>query len=261
MDNNLDYYAHNNGLRNVNTTFKLLFALCTLTICVASPSPLIPLFIFILVPIILIFKAQISFKFYFKFISIPFCFALITFLYMALFFGVNDPWIYLGSLGPLELTIFRDGIQMGFLVFSRMLGAFSCLLFLAFTTPMTEIFSLLHRLRIPPIMVELSMLMYRFIFLFLDETEKMHQSQKTRLGYSNWKNSLRCWGMLGGNLFIRTWFQGEKLQMAMESRGYNGTLKTMNEIEFPGSKNIILLVSFELLLLASIYLSLNLTVI
>lgn len=180
---------------------------------------------------------------------------------MGLFFGSTDIMVQLGSLGPLDLVIYRDGVQIGFLVFSRMLGAFSCLVFLAFTTPMTELFSIFHRVHIPPIIVELSMLMYRFIFLFLDEAEKMHQSQKTRLGYSDWKNSLRCLGMLGGNLFIRTWFQGEKLHMAMESRGYNGTLKAMNEIEFPGSKNIILLVSFELLLLAGIYLSLNFPVI
>ena len=260
MESHIDYYAHNNGLREVNTTFKVLFAVSTLLICVASPSPLIPLFVFILIPVLLIFKAKISYKFYFKFITIPFLFALITFLYMALFFGVSDAWVHLGSVGPLDLTIYRDGVQLGFLVFCRILGSLSCLVFLAFTTPMTELFSLLYRVRIPPIMVELAMLMYRFIFLFLDEAEKMHQAQKTRMGYSDWKNSLRCLGMLGGNLFIRTWFQGEKLHMAMESRGYNGTLKTMNKSEFPGSVNIILLVSFELLLLAGIYLSLNLQV-
>lgn len=261
MENHLDYYAHNNGLREVNTTFKVLFALCTLFICVASPSPIIPLFIFVLVPVLLIFKAKISYKFYFKFISIPFLFALITFSYMALFFGVNDPWINLGSLGPLDLTIYIDGVKMGFLVFSRMLGAFSCMLFLAFTTPMTEIFGVLQQVRIPPILVELAMLMYRFIFLFMDEAVKMRQAQKTRMGYSNWKSSLRCLGMLGGNLFIRTWFQGEKVHMAMESRGYNGTMKTMAKCEFPGSLNVILLISFELLLLAGVYLSLNLQII
>jgi len=261
MESHLDYYAHNNGFRDVNTTFKVLFAVSTLLICVASPSPIIPIFVFILVPSLLIFKAKISYKFYFKFIAIPFFFALITFLYMALFFGSTDILIHIGSIGPLDLSIYRDGVQLGFLVFGRMLGAFSCLVFLAFTTPMTELFSIFYRVRIPPIMVELSMLMYRFIFLFMDEAEKMHQAQKTRMGYSDWKSSLRCMGMLGGNLFIRTWFQGEKLHMAMESRGYNGTLKTMNESEFPSLGNIILLFSFEILLLASVYLSLNFTVI
>jgi cobalt/nickel transport system permease protein len=214
-----------------------------------------------MIPCLLIFKAKISYKFYLKFIAAPFFFAMITFLYMALFFGFTDPWIYLGSLGPIDFTIYRDGVQLGFLVLSRMLGAFSCLVFLAFTTPMTELFSIFHRIRIPPILVELSMLMYRFIFLFLDEAEKMHQAQKTRMGYSDWKGSLRCLGMLGGNLFIRTWFQGEKINIAMESRGFNGTIQTMNKTELPGSKNMILLVSFELLLLAGIYLSLSLTII
>lgn len=257
----MDYYAHNNEFRDVNTIFKVLFVVSTLLICIASPSPLIPLFIFILVPCLLILKAKISYKFYLKFIAAPLFFALITFLYMALFFGYSDIWIHLGSVGPLDLTIYRDGVQLGFLVLSRMLGAFSCLVFLAFTTPMTELFSVFHRIGIPPILVELSMLIYRFIFLFLDEAEKMHQAQKTRMGYSDWRSSLRCLGMLGGNLFIRTWFQGEKLSIAMESRVYNGTIQTMNKTELPASKNIILLVSFDILLLAGIYFSLNLTII
>ncbi|MEG3225465.1 MAG: cobalt ECF transporter T component CbiQ, partial [Methanobacteriales archaeon Met13] len=154
MESHLDYHAHNNGLREVNTLFKVLFAISTMLICVASPSPFLPLFVFMLVPMLLVFLAKIPYKFYLRFISAPFLFAFITFLYMSLFFGTGELWIHLGSIGPLNLAIYGDGIQLGFLVFSRMLGAFSCLVFLAFTTPMTELFSMMHTIRIPAIMVE-----------------------------------------------------------------------------------------------------------
>ena len=253
----MDYHAHNNGLREVNTIFKVLFSILTLLICVISSSPIIPLFVFLLVSCLLIFLAKIPYKFYFKFIAAPFLFALITLVYMALFFGTGEIWMHLGSLGPLSLAIYSDGLQLGFLVFGRMLGAFSCLIFLTFTTPMTELFFIMHRIKIPSIMIELAMLMYRFIFLFLDEAGKMHHAQKTRLGYHDLRGSFRCLGMLAGNLFIRTWFQGEKLHIAMESRGYKGNLKTMNKLDFPGSLSIILLVLFELLLVAGVYASLS----
>lgn len=255
MESHLDYHAHNNEFRDINTTLKVLFAILTLLICLASTSPIIPLFIFILVPFLLIFMAKIPSKVYLKFISIPFFFAFLTLIYMAFFFGVSDPWIALGSLGPINLVIYRDGLQLGFLVFSRILGAFSCLVFLAFTTPMTELFSILHRIKLPAVLVEISMLMYRFIFLFMDETSKMRDAQKTRMGYRNVKGSFRSMGMLAANLFIRTWFQGEKLHIAMESRGYDGTLKIISRNNKLSARSLTLLISFEAFLIIGTYLT------
>ena len=49
-------------------------------------------------------------------------------------------------------------------------------------------------------------------------------------------------GMLGSNLFIRTWNKGEKTYIAMESRCYNGSIKTLKEpesIKSIGARNIL----------------------
>jgi cobalt/nickel transport system permease protein len=255
MESHLDYHAHNNGLREVNTHSKILFAVSTLLICVASPSPIIPIFVFCLITFLLIFQAKIPIKTYFKFISIPFSFAFITLIYMSLFYGTSDPIWYIASLGSFDIVIYRDGIQLGFLVFSRIIGAFSCLVFLTFTTPMTELFSVFHKIRIPTILIEISMLMYRFIFLFLSEAETMYHAQKTRLGYSNYKNSFQCLGMLAGNLFIRTWFQGEKINMAMESRGYQGHINTLKQDEGIKIRYLALIITFECFIIFITYIT------
>ncbi|MGB9938132.1 MAG: cobalt ECF transporter T component CbiQ [Methanobacterium sp.] len=258
MQNILDNYAHSNALRNINPKFKVLFALLTLIICIVSTSPIIPLLVALIVSSIIIFKAKIPAKFYFKLLSIPVAFALITFFFMTLFFGMTEPWF---NLGIFNFVVYKDGFNLGFLVFSRILGAFTCLSFLSLTTPMNDIFSILESMKIPKVVVEISMLMYRYIFVFLEEIQNMHHAQQTRMGYSNLKNSFKSSGLLISNLFIRTWIRGEQIYITMESRCYGGSIRTFQIQKSIGIKNIMLLISFESILLVGTYLTWGLNVI
>lgn len=253
FENTLDGYAHSNGLRNVNTYFKVIFAVVTMIVNLISTSPVIPFIILVLVTYLIIFKAKIPGKFYLKFFAVPFIFAFITLVFMAIFFGVGAHII---DLGIFNLAITVDGSNLGLLVFARMLGGFSCLAFLALTTPMTELFSIFERLKVPTVIVEITMLMYRYIFVFLDEAINMYHSQETRLGYSSMKRAYNSMGMLASNLFIKTWVKGEQIYVAMESRCYNGSMKTMGEygsIRSIETRNLIVLVLFEALLFAGTY--------
>lgn len=255
FSNTLDSYAHFNGLKDANTYFKVFFAIITLLVSLISTSPIVPLIIAVVMSILIVFKAKISLKFYLKFLTIPLIFAFITFIYMAILFGVGT---HILDLGLFNLAITSDGFNLGFLVFARMMGCFTCLAFLALTTPMNELFSVLEIVKIPQIVLEIAMLMYRYIFLFLSEAINMYHSQETRLGYISFKKSFKSMGILGSNLFIRTWIKGEQSYVAMESRCYNGTIKSIKEpdnIRNVGMRNIVLLVIFELSLFVGVYMS------
>jgi cobalt/nickel transport system permease protein len=252
MKNTLDDYAQSNGLKDSNPSFKVLFALLTLIVCVVSTSPVIPLIITVLIGYLILFMAKIPMKFYLKFMSIPFIFGFMTFIFMTLFFGMMDPWF---KINLVNLTVYKDGFNLGFLVFARILGGFSCMGFLALTTPMNEIFTLLESFKIPKVVIEIAMLMYRYIFVFLEEADYMYNSQKTRLGYSSFKGSLKSMGILASNLFIRTWLRGEQVYISMESRCYDGSIKTFKTQKAIGTKNMIMLASFEFLLVIGTYLT------
>ncbi len=257
FQNTLDNYAHSNNLRDMNTFFKVIFAITTMMVSLISTSPLVPLLIASVMSFLIIFHARIPWKFYLKFLAIPFLFGFITFIYMAFFFGMGAQIL---DLGILNLVVTNDGFNLGLLTFSRVLAGFTCMAFLALTIPMTELFSELERLKIPQIVMELAMLMYRYIFIFLDEGLNMYHAQETRLGYSSLPKSLKSMGMLGSNLFIRTWVKGEQAHIAMESRCYNGSLKTFRSPESlknAGKRNLALLVSFEVVLLVGVYLTSN----
>lgn len=258
FENTLDNYAHSNNLRDANTYFKVLFAILTMIMSLISTSPVIPLIIAFFMSFLIIFEAKIPWKFYLKFLLIvPISFGLITFIFMSIFFGVGS---HVLELGIFNLAVTSDGFNLGFLVFARMLGGFSCLAFLALTTPMNKLFSVLENFKIPQIVLELAMLMYRYIFVFLDEAINMYHSQETRLGYSNMKKTYKSMGMLASNLFIKTWVKGEQAYMAMESRCYDGSIKIMksqDSFKTIGFKNLLFLIIFEGFLVIGVYFTAN----
>ncbi len=229
------------------------FGIITLIVSLISTSPIIPLTILTLVSFIIIFKAKIPVKFYLKFLTIPLIFASITFVFMALFFGTGQ---HIYNLGFLNLSVTTDGFNRGFLVFSRILGGFACMAFIGLTTPMTEIFKVLEDFKFPKVMLEISMLMYRYIFVSLDEAVTMYHSQETRLGYSSLKKSYKSMGILIANIFIKTWITGEKSFVSMQSRGYDGSIRTMNDlksIRTVGIRNLMLLIILEVMLSVGVY--------
>ena len=260
FDNFLDHYAHSNAIRNVNTYYKVSFGIITMIVSLVSNSPVIPLTIFVLVSFILLFKAEIPVKFYMKFLTVPLTFASITFVFMALFFGTGQ---HIYNLGFFNLSVSADGFDRGFLVFSRIMGGFACMAFLGLTTPMTELFKVLENFKFPKVMLEISMLMYRYIFVSLDEAVTMYHSQETRLGYSSLKRSYKSMGILIANIFIKTWITGEKSFIAMQSRGYDGSIRTMNDlkgIKNVGIRNLMFLIILELMLTVGVYFTANLKI-
>jgi len=121
-----------------------------------------------------------------------------------------------------SLTITEGSANLAILVFARSLGGISSLFFLSMTTPMLELFSYFKRFSFLDIFTELTMLIYRYIFVFLGLLLNIQAAQKMRFGYRNYKTSIYSAGLLAGSLFILTLEQGDRLFLAMNSRCYDG---------------------------------------
>ncbi len=222
----IDTIAHTNRLRHIDTRLKVIFAIATLLITVASTSPIPPLLAFITANILILFAAKIKFRTYFFLLLTPLFFGLTGLLLMSLFFGYSDSPLYSFEILSHTFVVQREGVNMGLLVASRTLAGSACLLFLALTTPMTELFTGLRWLRIPEVVIELAMMIYRYIFMFLEEAERMWLASQMR-GESNFRTKIDVFSMLIGTLFLRTIHQGEKLFVAMNSRCYDGETNSL----------------------------------
>lgn len=244
----IDRYAYTNNLAKGPPATKIVFALSTLVIGVAAPSPIIPLFIFLTNTILLLSYAKIPVQFYWKMLLYPIATAMLSCVIIALFFGYGEPVTEI-TLPWFSWTIFKNGVTMAVAAFLRVVGGLSCLYFLVLTTSITDILVTFRRIRVPLILIEMSLLIYRYIFLLLEIATQMNTAQKLRLGHSGWKKRIKSTALLAGNLFIRTLEQGERTFTAMSARGYDGEIRTLDDLPRPRAWSIIGIIFFDVLLI------------
>ncbi|MDR0900889.1 MAG: cobalt ECF transporter T component CbiQ, partial [Methanobrevibacter sp.] len=139
----IDYIAHTNNLKDVDSRIKIALAIILLLIALIANSPIVSVLLFFIIGIFLLTIAKISVKFYFKFISIPFVFAVITCIFMVFFFG-SGPILF--DTGILGIAIREDALNLGLNTFFRVMASFSALGLLAMTTPMNDILHILGKL-------------------------------------------------------------------------------------------------------------------
>ncbi len=220
MKFDMDYIAHNNRLALMNPYYKLFIAIFILLFTLFLDNLYLDVFIFLLMAFLIIVVASISIKSYLKFVSIPFIFAAITCIYLILFTGGGEV-IYNVGFG---IVITKNSLNLGINTFARVFACFSALGFLALTTPISEILHCLRTLKVPKIMIEIALLMYNTIFIFLEELNTMRNAQETRMGYNGSKSTYRSLGSLFSNLFLKSLDKSEKLQNSLDSRCYNGEM-------------------------------------
>ena len=147
-------------------------------------------------------------------IEVPFIF----FALLMPFFGTGERF----EIGPLNL--FRDGlIAGGSIVAKGTLGVLSAVV-LSTTTTAREILRGLERLRLPTIMVQIASFMLRYVNVISDEMERMKIARESRgfdaTGVKHWKVIATS----AAALFIRSYERGERVHLAMLSRGFDGEL-------------------------------------
>jgi cobalt/nickel transport system permease protein len=94
---------------------------------------------------------------------------------------------------------------------------------LASTTPIPQLLDGLERLRVPRVMVAITAFMIRYGDVIGDEVRRMSIARRSRGGRGG-IGQLRALASTAGALFVRSYERGERVYLAMESRGYTGTM-------------------------------------
>ena len=109
----------------------------------------------------------------------------------------------------------------------RSFAAVTCLVFLALTTPVTDLLAGARRLGIPADVTEIALLMYRFVFTLTDTARSMDAAQAARLGHVGFRRRLRSLGSLIANLLPRAFEKARRLEVGLAARGWNGELRVL----------------------------------
>ena len=220
----LDDAAMSSPLRYVPAWLKLVLCGAAIVIAVMSPLPYVPLFVAAVMIAAAFLLAKVSLHLYASLLMIPVVFAGTGALVILLITGGGEVLVDVCRIGPMHLAVTTESLALAVLVLSRTLAGMCCLYFLALTTPMTSLFDVLRRLRFPQEFIDLTMLIYRYIFVFIGEAISIHNAQVMRGGYHSWKSWISSFAMLASMLFIRTWDRGEAIFLSMDSRCYDGCM-------------------------------------
>ena len=150
-------------------------------------------------------------------------------------FAVLVPFVATGPRTEvLGLSVSEPGlVAAGALLMKGTLGVLASLT-MASTTEPTEILVGLRRLRMPELIVSIMGFMVRYLEVVTGEMSRMLTAMRSR---GCQPRSPRHWPALArslGALFIRSFERGERVHLAMLSRGYTGSLPDMTDA-FGGS--------------------------
>jgi cobalt/nickel transport system permease protein len=92
---------------------------------------------------------------------------------------------------------------------------------------LVDLVNLLRRARAPMLLIDLMTVTYRFIFILFETLDRIYTAQCCRLGYSSSRRSLVSAGRLGSRLFIDAYRRSQRLQIALDARGFDGVLRVL----------------------------------
>jgi len=117
------------------------------------------------------------------------------------------------------------GVERAAGLITRIIGCLSCLTFVMLTTPMSELFQVMRKLRMPPLVLELMLIMYRFLFVLTETAQQMYTAQKARGGQSGFQGRLRDTSVLVVRLFGKTMQRYRELSCGLIARGFTGDIR------------------------------------
>jgi cobalt/nickel transport system permease protein len=94
------------------------------------------------------------------------------------------------------------------------------ILVLSNTTPFSELLRVLQRLRVPAVMITTLALMYRYLFVLVEEAERMRRARASRTFTRGRRRQWSVLATVAGQLFVRASERAERIYAAMCARGW-----------------------------------------
>lgn len=226
----IDDYAYNNKLSKANPNLKFSIGMLLLILSLINPYNIISMAIIFIMSIVIVGIAKIQLKDYIRFIKIPLIFLVISIL-MILFSVAQSKGslLYSIKIGSIYIGISNETIYTASHLFFRSLSCLTCIYFVMLTTPFNQLIFILKKMHLPDIFLEISMLMYRFIFIFLEEVSDIRKSQELKFGYISLKNAYQSFGLLVNMLFKRMMIRYDEMSIALDMKLYDGTFHIIEE--------------------------------
>ncbi len=219
----IDNCAYLNNIKDVNPLTKLGITFIGVIASMLTQNVNIHILIMLVMTVLILFIARVDMKLYIKCLKIPMIFLIIgiglnliniSFENKDYIFNINILGLYIGTT--------KFAVKSSVNILLRAMSCIISIYFLILTTPFNQLIIVLKKLHIPHTLIELMILIYRFIFIFIEEAEEIYKSQQLKFGYTNLKTSYNSMSLLIKTLFFRMMRRYEDMSTSLDIKLYDG---------------------------------------
>lgn len=128
------------------------------------------------------------------------------------------------SLGIGSSAVSVTGFLLVFNVLCKSTLSIIFITLLISTTPFRDLVSGLRELKVPSFIADTLSFMYQYIFIIMDETQRVAFARDARLYGNRWIWQAPVIGHMIGSIFVRSYERGERIFLAMKARGYDSSV-------------------------------------
>lgn len=218
-------YNYKHLLAKVPLMIRAFYVLPAFLLLIVSNSTLFYFCLFAVFLLMNRYISKIKFSRLLQLYKYPLFFILTGCITIAISFGVENPLV---SINNIDLGIDQTNALVAQTIFFRSLAILSIVWFYLLTHTISEISEVMHKCKLPDLLVELFVLSYKFINNLWSAGKNMLIAQNCRLAYSSRGNKIYTASLLIAAIFRKAIIQTSQLEIASDSRLGEGNFYFLN---------------------------------
>ena len=244
----LDPYRHRTSpIHALDPRVKFVLAIAFIVTTALVPPGAWPAYVLLyaaVLSVILLSDLGVSYVMKRSVLAAPFVFAAFP-----LMFTVPGDALVAFDIGSWTLTITTPGLERFISVALKSWLSVQMAIVLASTTAFPDLLAAMRALRLPRLLVAVIGLMWRYLFVLVDEVMRLMRARRRGSGHpampSGRIGGSLAWrakvtGGMAGNLMLRSFDRSERIYAAMASRGYDGEVRGLPRPPVPGGAWLVL---------------------
>lgn len=230
------YSPRNSVIHQLDARVKFIFSLAFILFLNLTPTrawAIFILFLTIIFSLALLSRLGPGFVLKRSLLATPFLLAALPLLFTA-----PPPYIKIGLGDALQVLVSQEGLlRFLSIVFRAWISVMAAVLLVA-TTRFSDLMTALQLLKVPALFIAITSLMWRYLFVMVEEVRRMLRARSSRSataagkvrsgGTLLWRS--RVAGGMAGSLFLRSIERSERVYAAMLARGYSGELPASEQV-------------------------------
>lgn len=227
------YRPLQSAIHSLDARIKFVLALAFILTVALTPQGAWPVYILLFaLALAIVILSELGLRFVLGRAALAFPFVLAA---LPVIFTLQGPALFSLPLGSWVVTVTQPGLERFLSIAFKSWISVQMAIVLSSSTAFPDLLIAMRAVRVPRLLVAIFGLMWRYLFVLVDEALRLLRARAARSGESDqpglrargsviWRAQVT--GGMAGNLFLRAFERSDRIYMAMVARGYDGEVRS-----------------------------------